>query len=42
VLACASRAGGANLGSVRQMTDVHGTVTYAAAYIPYGETLGSQ
>ncbi|MFH2102922.1 MAG: hypothetical protein ABIJ39_06150 [Chloroflexota bacterium] len=26
----------ANLGSVRQMTDVHGAVTYTAAYSPYG------
>ncbi|MFH2102920.1 MAG: RHS repeat-associated core domain-containing protein, partial [Chloroflexota bacterium] len=30
------------LGSVRQMTDVNGAVTYTAAYSPYGETLGSQ
>ncbi|MFH2102928.1 MAG: hypothetical protein ABIJ39_06185, partial [Chloroflexota bacterium] len=32
----------ANLGSVRQMTDVHGAVTYTAAYSPYGERRGWQ
>ncbi|MFH2102876.1 MAG: hypothetical protein ABIJ39_05920 [Chloroflexota bacterium] len=30
------------LGSVRQLTDVHGTVTYTAAYSPYGEARGWQ
>ncbi|MFH2102930.1 MAG: RHS repeat-associated core domain-containing protein [Chloroflexota bacterium] len=30
------------LGSVRQMTDVHGAVTYTAAYSPYGERRGWQ